>query len=390
MLRPRLISLLVRRELLDYRRQRRVWRRLFLQPLLIASFVAIPALFVNQAQNREQASTFDVAVAGDVAAVPGLDEALSRRPLRWRASTQPDRSVVERTAEVGLVIVERADGGPPRLRVLELPTDDASRFGAAALQARLEDLSREIAMDAVEAAGAPVELLSPYEVTSRDLAVSSPGGTRFGLAQALPVVLVLQLFGLMTTAQDRVGGAKDQRVLESLLVLPLRRTEVLVGVGLAVVTLGLAVAALLLVPLTAGLSLAVAALERSLAGPVEVAAAMTLGALLLAAFFTSVGLYAGARAHSGGEGNAFVTVAQIGIFALVAVAPLLAEVPARGPLLAVPVLGPMTLVREGIASGLDLTAVLIALAGSAAVVRLLLGRATHHLESEASLLRATA
>jgi ABC-type Na+ efflux pump permease subunit len=384
-MRPRLVTLLMRRELLDYRRQRRVWRRLFLQPLLIASFIAIPALFVNEAQDREQASTFDVAVTGDVAAVPGLADALSRRPLRWRPADDPGRNVVERTAEVGLVVV---DGS--RLQVLELPTDDASRFGAAALQARLEELRRDVAVEAVEAAGASASVLAPYEVSSRDLAVSSPGGTRFGLAQALPVLLVLQLFGLMTTAQDRLGGAKDQRVLESLLVLPLRRTEVLIGVGLAVITLGLAVGALLLVPLTAVLTLAVAALERSLAGPVEVATSMLLGALLLAAFFTSVGLYAGARAHSGGEGNAFVTVAQIGIFALVAIAPLLAEVPARGALLAVPVLGPMTLVREGIASGLDVSSVLITVAGAAAVVRLLVGRATHHLESEASLLRATA
>jgi ABC-type Na+ efflux pump permease subunit len=383
-MRPRLISLLVRRELVDFRRQRRVWRRLFLQPILIASFVAIPALFVNQAQNREQASTFDVAVEGDVGAVPGLDEALSRRPLRWRASADPGRAVVERTAEVGLVIA-----AGPRLRVLELPTDDASRFATVALMARLEEVRRRVAVDAVTAAGAPADVLTPYRVTSRDLAVTSPGGTRFGLAQALPVLLVLQLFGLMTTAQDRLGGAKDQRVLESLLVLPLRRVEVLAGVGLAVVVLGLAVASLLLVPLTALLTLAVAALERTVAGPVEVAMSMVLGALLLAGFFASVGLYAGARAHSGGEGNAFVTVAQIGIFALVAIAPLLAEVPARGPLLAVPVVGPMTLVREGIASGLDLRSVLITLAGAAAVIRLLVGRARHHLESEASLLRAT-
>jgi hypothetical protein len=139
-----------------------------------------------------------------------------------------------------------------------------------------------------------------------------------------------------------------------------------------------------------GLSLAVAAISDTLVGPFEVAGALLLGIALFGVVFTAVGLYAGARAHSGGEGSVFVTVAQVTAFALVSATPFLIDVAAEGPLLLVPVLGPMLLVRDAVAEGFGLQATALALVGTVVVSGLLLRRAVSLLDAEGSVLRSAA
>lgn len=237
--------------------------------------------------------------------------------------------------------------------------------------------------------GVPPELANPFAIRVVDLTTTSGEGTRFGLAQALPPLLVIQLFGLMAAAEERIAGAKDRRVLEPLLVLPFRRLDILFGIGAATMTAGFLAAALLFVPLVVGLALALAAVTATVAGPLEAAAALVLGILLFGVVFTAVGLYAGARAHSGGEGSVFVTLAQLSVFAMASITPFLTEVAGEGPVLLVPVLGPMLLIRDAVAGGFATGPTLLAGAGAAAVAALLVRSAVALVDAETSVLRAS-
>jgi len=382
------------RELLDYRRQRRVWRRLFLQPLVVIAILATPVFFFQQAQAHERNRGVDVAVQGDLSRIPGLAAALARPPLKLHRTGDAARSVVASSADVGLIVsadaaAAVARGQSARVDVLTLPTNTSSRLGTAALAQRLGEYRAASAAAALTARGLPTSLATPIAVVPRDLSTGTASGTRFGLAQGLPALLVIQLFSLMGTAQERVAGAKDRRVLEPLLVLPFRRRDVIIGIGTASLLLGFAAASLTFVPVTAGLAIFVHSTSATLAAPAQVAGAIMLGALLLGTFFTAVGLYAGARAHSGSEGSTFVTVAQITVFAIVASTPFLSDLGATGPILAIPVIGPMLLVRQGAESGLTAVQVLIAVAGVALATRLLLDRATKLIDSESAVLRAS-
>lgn len=297
-LRP--VRLVFRRELLDYRRQGKVWRRLFLQPFVVILLLAFPVLLFRSADERERRSTFTVAVQGDVGAVAGLAEALARTPLTWRPADDAERAVVTRTADVALRIPERAaatarEGRPVPLRVLTLPHEVSSRFGGEAVVQRLDELRAATAAEALARAGIPPAVASPFALDTVDLTTSSGEGTRVGLAQALPPLLVIQLFGLMAAAEERLAGAKDRRVLEPLLVLPFQRLEILLGVGAATMSAGFLAAALLFVPLVVLLSLALAAVTGTVGGPLEVAAGLSLGVLLFGGVFTAIGLYAGAE-----------------------------------------------------------------------------------------------
>lgn len=387
------IRIVARRELLDYRRQRKVWRRLFLQPFVVILLLAVPVLVFRAAEERTRRSSFTVAVEGDVDAVPGLRDALDRPPLELRAVDDAARAVVAGTAHAAVVVPAAAStvpsDRPVHLRVLALPTQAAGRFGSEAVARRLEEVRANATAEVLGRAGIPVTVADPFVLRFVDLATTSGEATRFGLAQALPALLVIQLFGLMAAAEERIAGAKDRRVLEPLLVLPFRRLDILLGIGGATMTAGFLSAGLLFVPLVVALTLALAAVTATVAGPLEVAAALVLGIALFGVVFTSIGLYAGARAHSGGEGSVFVTLAQLSVFALASVTPFLTEVAAEGPILLVPVLGPMLLLRDAIAGGFTAGPTAIAAVGAAAASVLLVRRAVALLDAETSVLRAS-
>jgi len=389
------IGLVFSRELLDYRRQRRVWRRLFLQPFLIIVLLSIPVLIFRAEAASDRDRSFTVAVEGELDAVRGLRGALTTAPFDLREVRDGARAVVSETVDAAVVVPEdaraaAAGGQPVNLQVLSLPLDDGSRLGGEALTRRLAELRGAQATAALTKAGVPVAIATPFVLETVDLASASGEGTRFGLAQAIPPLLVIQLFGLMAAAEDRLAGAKDRRVLEPLLLLPFRRLDILLGIGAATMSAGFLAAALLFLPLVVGLSLAVAAISNTLVGPFEVAGALLLGIALFGVVFTAVGLYAGARAHSGGEGSVFVTVAQVTVFALVSATPFLIDVAAEGPLLLVPVLGPMLLVRDAVAQGFGVEATALALVGTVFVSGLLLRRAVSLLDAEGSVLRSAA
>jgi sodium transport system permease protein len=391
--RRRHVRLVFGRELLDYRRQRKVWRRLFLQPFAVILLLAVPVLVFRSADAKERRQRFSIAVEGDVAAVPGLFDALDRGSLDAVVVDDGERAVVSRGKDAAVVVgaeaaADVAAGRPVRLVVLSVPVDNSSRFAGEAVVARLAEVRATTAARALEHAGLPGAVAAPFALRTVDLSTASSEGTRFGLAQALPPLLVIQLFGLMASAEERLAGAKDRRVLEPLLLLPFRRIDILLGIGAATLSAGILAASLLFVPLVVGLSIALAAASGEVAGPLEVAAALFLGITLFGSVFTAVGLYAGARAHSGGEGSVFVTVAQLTVFALVSLTPFLTDVAASGPLLLVPVLGPMLLVRDGVAGGFDVGPTMLALAGSGAVAVTLVRRAVHLLDAEGAVLRS--
>lgn len=388
------VRLVAARELLDYRRQRKVWRRLFLQPFVVILLLAVPVLIFRAAEERERTSSFSVALEGDAGAVPGLHDALDQRPLDVRLVDDGARAVIAGSAQVAVAVppdarARRAAGEPVHLGVLTLPARASSRFGGEAVTGRLEELRARTATEAMERSGLPAAVAAPVAVRIVDLTTASDEGTRFGLAQALPPLLIIQLFGLMAASEERIAGAKDRRVLEPLLVLPFRRLDVLVGVGAATMGAGFLAAGLLFVPLVVVLTLALAAVTETVAGPLEVAASLVLGVGLFGAVFTTIGLYAGARAHSGGEGTMFVTLAQLCVFAMAALTPFLTDVAGEGPILLVPVLGPMLLVRDAIAGGFELVPTLLAAAGAAGVSALLLRRAVRLVDNETSVLRAS-
>jgi ABC-type Na+ efflux pump permease subunit len=385
--------LLFRRELLDLRRERRVFRRLFLQPVIFVLLLGAPAFFIQRADARQRATTLVVAVDGDVDAVPGLRAALSTKPFRLVSTNDPADRVAAESAAVGVELPRDAAalvaaGQTVPLQVLAFSTQDIATRAVPAITQRLAELRLTQSRRMLADAGVPPALASPVQLEINDVAKTSPEGIRFGIGQALPALLVIQLFGLVTIAQERLVGAKDRRTFEALLVLPIERRRLLLGIGGASLLVGALSAIIILVPLTLGLATAIASVSRSLAGPLDIGIAIVVGALAIAVTLTALGLYLGARAGSGSEGSVFVTLVQVTIFSTVVISPFLAEVASRS-MLPIPIIGPMLFVRDGVGTGAAPRDIVIVLGSQIAIAGLLLRRAARLLDQERSVLRAS-
>ncbi|MGD2067277.1 MAG: ABC transporter permease subunit [Gemmatimonadota bacterium] len=135
---------------------------------------------------------------------------------------------------------------PPEVPVVRLEyrtSNDFGRRAAGVLRERLEQL-RDVRRDSLfRARGFPV---APDEVAALDAvntaSAEREGGALLGLALT-PFLLALMLTGGSIVAADAISGEKERGTLETLLTTAMSRSEMVQAKLMAVVVVGLAVAA---------------------------------------------------------------------------------------------------------------------------------------------------
>jgi ABC-type Na+ efflux pump permease subunit len=388
------VLLLLRRELLDMRRERRVLASLFLQPLLFIAVFAVPAYVFQQLDARARGETLTVAVQGDADAVPGLRAALERPPFRLRHVEDAARTLAGEKAEMGIQVPSDAAalvarGQPVPLQVLSFSTQDVSTRAIPALTRRLTELRQAESARLLAAAGGPEALAEPVRLEIVDVGRTTSEGVRFGIAQGIPALVVLQLFGVLSLASTRLSGAKDRRTLEAMLVLPCSRPDLLAGIGSAALLISTAAALVVLLPVTLLLLTLVASVSRTLGAPVDVMVSIAVGTAAIALLLVATGLYVGARSGSSNEGAVISAILQFAIFGALMTSPFLSEVAAEGPVLLAPLVGAMLFVRDGVADGPALSDVAVVLGSQLAIALVVLRRAASLLDSHRGVLRVT-
>src|SRR5207245_601119 len=126
---------------------------------------------------------------------------------------------------------------------------------ADALERSLVGLGSQEATSRLAAAGKPASAVVPLALSARDL-TSHDTGVRLSVATVLPILFALFLMPVMALSDDRLAGAKERRTLEPMLSLPIRRSDLVLGMGGAASILGLAQTVLVVAPLTVLVALA--------------------------------------------------------------------------------------------------------------------------------------
>lgn len=191
-------------------------------------------LFVIAKQSRDiWDKPPSIAVAGARHA-PVLMEFLKQRGAEIRiAPEDPQRAVRDQAEDVVLVI---PPGYPEQWRrgepaAVELYYD-ASRRGSDSRQARIKSLlneySRSIGALRLRARGLDPNIALPVAVQDRDVAEGSRGTAM--LAAFVPFVLMFSAFmGGFYLAADTTAGERERQSLESLLVNPVPRVQIVLG-----------------------------------------------------------------------------------------------------------------------------------------------------------------
>ena len=381
-------------DLLDLGRQRGTWFGLMLLPAVnVVLILLVPGYLAEREQQRDEAATFTIAVQASEADERAVARILDDPALRVVATADARRAVTSRAAHAGLVAEAGAadaiaGGDEAQIRVIALSTRRASNIAFGRLVDVLERTRIELAIDRADAAAIPHRAVQPLVMKPVDLADTSRGA-RLELAQLVPVLVLLPLTGSVGLAAQRISGARDARVFEPLLLLPVSRSELLAGKALSGLVLGAVTLPAAVVPLFVGRVAPVGAAGRTATLSLGTVLAIGVIAAALLTVLVAIGAFAGSAARTSTELASLLPLVSVPILLLAVTIRFFPELHPDGVIAAVPILGPSLVVRDLAAGAATSLAGPIAVATSILWAVALLLPAGRLLGKERSVLRAT-
>jgi sodium transport system permease protein len=244
------VRVLLRKELLDIVRDRRMLAMMLLVPVLLypATLMLIGAV-MSAGKARLALEELKVAVCSDDAAqflalrgVPAhttwvrMDRAAAERELREKNVA----AIVDAPAGAFSAVKERGQGV---VTVVYTKRQDRSVEGRDRARTRLEDVSKGALVTRLEEAQLPATFAEPVKREEEDLDFQQDLGPYLA-SRLFPTLLLMMLFlGALYPAVDLTAGEKERGTLETLLVAPVRAMDVMQAKFVAV-TLSAVVAAL--------------------------------------------------------------------------------------------------------------------------------------------------
>jgi sodium transport system permease protein len=223
-------------------RDRRTVVSVIVSPLLIT-----PAMFfmlgmiIHGESKKESARVYDVGVIGAEAS-PDLYRAVSELPqvsLRQVSRPEAESQIAGHKMNVAIVLPAGTDAlardfKPVPVEVLLDAGDESSQSAASRLSIGLSKIGEHVVASRLKKQGLSPDFASPFKISQTPI---KSGGSMVSLmlATMLPYLLVVSSFGGAIYASfDQVAGEKERGTLETLLVSPATRREIVLGKFLAV------------------------------------------------------------------------------------------------------------------------------------------------------------
>ena len=226
------------KELRETFRDRRVLLSVIVSPLLVTPLLlAVMGFFVGQKTTQDLTEVLEVALV-DAGGVSGLlrqvetDPTLA--PTRLSSVAEAEAAVRDRSIRAALIVPETAmadfeTGGTARLEIVYDASNEKSSTARGRLHQAVHQFQKAVMETRLADRGLPGEFLEPARVTDRNLATEKATGG-FILGIILPYVVILTAsFGGLTSALDLIAGEKEKGTLETLLVSPASRQEIIIG-----------------------------------------------------------------------------------------------------------------------------------------------------------------
>src|SRR5690606_4653346 len=175
---------------------------------------------------------------------PELRAAIEAQNVELVAVDDPEAAVREDEFPAAIAVPEGfaatiAAGGKAEVRLYRKAGNRRSELNASKLRAAVGAYQQAVVAERLGAQGLDPSILEPVAVQAVD-ASSEAERSSGALSWLIPFFIAIwTLTGSRMTAIDATAGEKERGTLESLLVAPVRRSEVVVGKFFATLTFGL-------------------------------------------------------------------------------------------------------------------------------------------------------
>jgi ABC-type Na+ efflux pump permease subunit len=210
---------------------------------------------------------------------------------------------------------------------------------------------------------------------------------RLLLARQLAPIAALLCIGVVTSVASVLGSVRERRAIEPLLVLPLRRRSIALGLSLGAYPLACLQVLAAVVLLVSTAALPGSANHQPLGPLLAMYAAGVVSALLLALVATAFGCFAGALGTGGDDAVGLGDLLSV-VFVVAGVIAFAAPTIDAPGLYAVPVLGQVLLMRDLVAGRFDVLAIVLAVASAVATFAVLVRWSGRLLGDQQRVLRA--
>jgi sodium transport system permease protein len=386
------IRTVFRKELREMLRDRRSLAVMFGIPLLLYPLVAIGMATLGSQRKKELTDQTAKVVINDAESVPHLVHLMNGQYTGLTAVMLPadDAEQALKAGNVSAVIdvppdaQRRSIGGEQvELRVRLDRSRTATAFVERKLDKMLGDYKKYVIEQRLGLRGVPPAVLDPPKTTTVDI---SSGDQRFGrmLAQMLPLLLLMTgMLGALFPALNATTTERELGTLETLLVTPAGRTELLIAKGSLVLICGLLTAGLNMVSMALVLKRATSMLDTAaaeLSVSMGALAVSYLAAVPTLVLFTTLVLIMGLLARNFREANAFATPVMLLPLASLAVG--IMEPRVTPGVLITPIANTTVIIREALTGRVAPWAFALAFASSAAYAGIMLALAARLFSNE--------
>jgi len=246
------IIIVAKKEIIEFVRDWRTIVALVLVPLLLFPllFIAFPIVMQNEAAELDQ-KTVDILVQSDdiesylLQEIENQSALITVEPMPMNLSTLSDsgnNTDQLRNLEYDAILRIELRNDTWHYAILHLSTSEQSTEARSRILEVLVQWEEDLTSERIESAGLDVEsTLNPLQwdgsIANADVATK---GEQAGMLLSLFIPFVLAIWTASSAVQpaiDMTVGERERGTLESLLSLPLSRTELLLGKWLAVVSI---------------------------------------------------------------------------------------------------------------------------------------------------------
>jgi sodium transport system permease protein len=328
-----------RKELQEILRDRRT-----LMAIGLAALATPLVLFaISQVATKTATQTYTIAYSGQIPT--GLDILLRATSLKLVPVDDP-AAAAKQQADLGVAFL------PGQIDEYYDPSRQGAQIADVRLQTVLGQYDAAQAAAALQTRGIDPGILTPFHLVTHPLSSPVKAASNAFLSFFLPYILITMILtGGFSAALDSSAGERERRTLESLLLTPAPRSQVLLGKIGAIATISLVAA------VAAIGSMFVTLTQISIPGPggsghitLSPAAApvMVWLAILIAVSFSAVTLALGTLAKTFRQGQAYVTPLY---FITILPASIILFIPDFNPSLAyylIPILNAVLVLRDAI------------------------------------------